>query len=255
MEIEIVAAAACGSSRPRRPRTARCRAAPRRLGRSRASTVMMCCRKLSCLFEVVTKKSCAVVILALALDLAVVTDDLVALLLAERRIGQDHIVASCRRRRAARPALDDRAVAVPRCRADRGSSRKPHDLGHDIDAGELVSSAPNRRRGRAPSACCFMCSQAASRKPAVPQAGSWTVSIRLGVDDLHHRLDQRARREILARAGFHLLRRCVRAGLRRCALHVDRQAEPGLAVDQADEALAVWPGPGSRSVLSGRSRR
>ena len=42
---------------------------------------MMCCRKFSCLFEVVTMKSVALVVLALALDLAVVADHRVALFL------------------------------------------------------------------------------------------------------------------------------------------------------------------------------
>lgn len=59
----------------------------------------------------------------------------------------------------------------------------------------------------------------------------------LRIDHLHHRLNDRARREVLAGAGFHVLRVAGQQALVDIALHVDRQAEPDLAVDEANEAL------------------
>jgi hypothetical protein len=58
---------------------------------------------------------------------------------------------------------------------------------------------------------------------------------RIGVDDLDHRFDQCTRREILARARLYILRVAREQTFVDRALHVDGQAEPGFAVDQADE--------------------
>ena len=91
-----------------------------------------------------------------------------------------------------------------------------------------------RPRHCAPAASC-MCSQAASRKPPVPQAGSWTRFLRLGIDHGHHRVDQCARREILPGAGFDLLRVAFQQALIDRAFDIDAEPEPGLAVDQADQ--------------------
>ena len=62
---------------------------------------------------------------------------------------------------------------------------------------------------------------------------------RVGIDDLDDRLDQRARREILAGARFDVLGVARKQALVDLTLHIDRQAEPCLRVDKADEALEL----------------
>ena len=175
----------------------------------------MCCRKLSCLFDVVTMKSCAVVFLALGLDLAVVADDPVALLLAERRIGQNDVVALAARAEQ-RVGAATIGISRRRCRADRGSSPHSRTTSGTMSTPRKIVLAQLRMdaAGRAPSGCFFMCSQAASRNPPVPQAGRGpSVPARDRPPD--HGVDQRARREVLAGAAFHLARRCAPAAPRR----------------------------------------
>ena len=75
----------------------------------------------------------AVVILALGIDLAVVANDPVALLFAERRVGQDHVVRlpAITEQRIARL---DRALAAGDVVQIEVHRAQPHDLGHDVDA-------------------------------------------------------------------------------------------------------------------------
>jgi hypothetical protein len=58
---------------------------------------------------------------------------------------------------------------------------------------------------------------------------------RLGVGYGHHRVDQRARREILPGARLHLLRIAFEQPLINRAFDIDAEAEPGFAVDQSDK--------------------
>ena len=58
---------------------------------------------------------------------------------------------------------------------------------------------------------------------------------RLGVDHGHHRVDQRARREILPGTGLDLLGIAFEQALIDRAFDVDAEPEPGLAVDQPYE--------------------
>ena len=91
----------------------------------------------------------AVVVLALAVDLAVVADDPVALLLAERRIGEDHVVALAAGAEQRVLGLDDRVDAGDAVEIEV-HRRQAHHLRHDVDAGELVLQRRSRRpcRGR-----------------------------------------------------------------------------------------------------------
>jgi hypothetical protein len=57
----------------------------------------------------------------------------------------------------------------------------------------------------------------------------------LGVDDGHHRINQCARREILPRARFDLLRIAFEQALIDRAFDVDAEPEPSLAVDEPYE--------------------
>ena len=60
-----------------------------------------------------------------------------------------------------------------------------------------------------------------------------------GSISLHHHVDQRARREVLAGAGLHLGRVLLQQALVDRALHVHADADPGLVVDQRDHALEL----------------
>ena len=190
-----------GSSRRRRPRTARCRAAPPRLAvrRQHGHDVL---QEVQLLVRRGDEEVLAVIILALAVDLAIVADDAVALLLAEGRIGEDHVITSCRPRRAAHPCASTiESTPLMPCRY-RFMAREAHDLRHDVDAGELV---PQRLIDSAVSRLRVFASCAPRRRaesPPVPQAGSCTVSCGSRIDDLDHRLDQRARREVLPAPDF-----------------------------------------------------
>ena len=73
----------------------------------------------------------------------------------------------------------------------------------------------------------------------MPQAGIMNGLVRLRIDHRHHRLDHRTRREVLPGAGFHVLGVPGQQAFVDVALHVDRQGEPGLAVDQADQAFEL----------------
>ena len=58
---------------------------------------------------------------------------------------------------------------------------------------------------------------------------------RLGIDHGHHRIDQRARREILARTRLDLLCIAFEQALIDRAFDIDAEPEPSLAVDKADK--------------------
>jgi hypothetical protein len=99
----------------------------------------MCCRKL--LVRAGDEEVLAVVILALGIDLTLIADDPVALFFAKGRIGQDHVIGlaagaeqGIARLDRALPAGDVVQIEVHRA--------QPHDLGHNVDAGEL---RPHRR--------------------------------------------------------------------------------------------------------------
>ncbi len=62
---------------------------------------------------------------------------------------------------------------------------------------------------------------------------------RIGIDHGHHGVDQRARREVLAGAGLHLLGVTLKQALVDRAFDVDAMLKPALAVDQADQALEL----------------
>ena len=79
-----------------------------------------------------------------------------------------------------------------------------------------------------------MCSQAASRKPPVPQAGSWTVSRGSGSTTVTI-ASISARREVLPGTRLDLLRIAFEQALIDRAFDIDAEPEPGLAVDETDE--------------------
>jgi len=58
---------------------------------------------------------------------------------------------------------------------------------------------------------------------------------RLGVNDGNHRVDQRARREVLPGTRLDLLRIAFEQALIDRAFDIDAEPEPGLAVDETDE--------------------
>src|SRR5207248_2723531 len=76
---------------------------------------------------------------------------------------------------------------------------------------------------------------------------------RFRIDRAHHRVEQRARREILPGAPLHLLRVPLQQSLVARSFDVDAEPEPSLAIDQADEAPELRLG--SRSALSEKSCR
>ena len=80
-----------------------------------------------------------------------------------------------------------------------------------------------------------MCSQADEQKAAGAAGGVVDGLTRLRIDHAHHRVDQRARREILPRTRLDLLRIAFEQALVDRAFDVDAEPEPGLAVDQPDE--------------------
>lgn len=57
----------------------------------------------------------------------------------------------------------------------------------------------------------------------------------LGRDRVHHRLDQRARREILARTRLRVLRVLLQQALVSVALHIRAHRRPVLLVDEVDD--------------------
>ena len=61
--------------------------------------------------------------------------------------------------------------------------------------------------------------------------------VRLRIDHLHHCFDQWTRCEVLSRAGLHILGVPGEQAFIDVALHIDRQAKPGFAVDQTDETF------------------
>ena len=61
---------------------------------------------------------------------------------------------------------------------------------------------------------------------------------RLGAHHVHHRGDERARREVLARAAFHVLGVLLQQALVGVALHVGGKRGPLLLVDQVDDQPA-----------------
>ena len=62
---------------------------------------------------------------------------------------------------------------------------------------------------------------------------------RLGVHDFHHGLDEGPRGEVLARAALGILGVLFQQAFVDLALGVDVQPDPGLAVDQGDQALQL----------------
>ena len=60
-----------------------------------------------------------------------------------------------------------------------------------------------------------------------------------GPQDLHHGLDERPRREVLPGAGLDLRRVALKEPLVDGALDVDAEPYPGLAVNEADDALQL----------------
>ena len=72
----------------------------------------------------------------------------------------------------------------------------------------------------------------------MPQAGSQIVIARLGPHHLDDRLDQRPRREVLARARLDVLGVLLEQPLVGVALDVGVERQPALAVDQVDDQPA-----------------
>ena len=66
----------------------------------------------------------------------------------------------------------------------------------------------------------------------MPLAGSQMVSSGTGVHHIHHGPDQRTRREVLPRAGLHVLGVALQQRFVGVALHVGAELQPVLAVDQ-----------------------
>ena len=69
----------------------------------------------------------------------------------------------------------------------------------------------------------------------MPQAGSQIVWPGLRRHDVHHRGDERARREVLAGAALDVLGVLLQQALVGVALHVGVEARPLLLVDQVDD--------------------
>ena len=114
-----------------------------------------------------------------------------------------------------------------------------HDLRHDVGAEERLFP----QKGRSPTITRLGFDAhvlVSGEQEAAGAAGR--VADRLtdvGVHHLDHGLDQRAGRKILARAAFHLPGVALQQALVNRTLDVDVDAHPGLAVDQADEALQL----------------
>ncbi len=162
---------------------------------------------------------------------------LIARLLAEGRIRQDHVIAfagiGCQG-----VARADRALAIADAVQVEVHAAEPHHLVHDVHAAQRVlAQLPLLRRGPATGPSCGHRRRAGSRRCRTPGharfrrcAGSITSTIAL---------DQRARREVLARAGLHFAGVLFQQPLVDRTLHVDANADPGLVVDQRDDPLEL----------------
>ena len=79
----------------------------------------------------------------------------------------------------------------------------------------------------------------------MPQAGSQIVSPGSGAHAVHHRLDQRARREVLAGAALDVLRVLLQQPLVGVALDVGvERASSSPCRSGRRSRAAAWPGPG-----------
>ena len=171
----------------------------------------------------------AVIFLALGLNLSVGADDLVALLFAEWRIGQHHVVMA--------DDLIERIGAHDRVFVARGAVQvhvhgaQPDDVGHDVDAGQIVA----RSQLGAAVANLFH-PLPGGKKEAAGAAGrvmngfAW-----LRIDDRGHRVDQRARRKVLSGTAFDFGGVAFKQPLVDRAFGVEIEAEPGFLADHGDE--------------------
>lgn len=178
------------------------------------------------------------IVLPLGVDPAPVVDDAERLALPERRVGQDNVPAlgrlgqqGVRRDHRRRVAADPVQVEV--------HGAQPHHLGHDVVAAEGLAPQPFvdlavPRRGLGLHVLV-----GGQQEPTGP-TGRVADGLRgLRVDHLDHGLDERPRGEVLARPTLHLAGVPLQQALVDCALYVHVHAHPGLAVDQADQALEL----------------
>jgi len=195
----------------------------------------MCCKKVELLVRGGDEKILAVVILPFGIDLAVVADNPVALLFAEGRVGQDHVEGPPAGAQQCVARLD-RAFASGNVVQVEVHRTQPHDLRHDIDAGEARAHR-GIDFGVARQRLLPHVLPGSEQKPAGAAGGVMDRLARIGIDDRHDGLDQRARGEVLPGAGLHLLRVAFQEALVDRALHIDAEAEPAFAVDQANQPL------------------
>ena len=123
----------------------------------------------------------ALVVLPLGVDRAVVANDLVALLLAEGRIGQHHVIGAPARAEQRVLRLDDRVHAGDAVQIEV-HRREAHDLRHDVDARELVLQ---RRIDRAVPRLRLLLHVLPGGEQKAGRAAGGIVHglVRLGIDD------------------------------------------------------------------------
>ena len=198
----------------------------------------MCWTKFSCLFAVVTTKSWPLDLPVLARLAAVGADHRERRLPAERRVGQHHRPAragvgeqrvlhldEARRRRAVPMPCSSRFIAASRAVPSTSSTplTKPSRRWSRSVRRQALRVRGLRARGRrAGSRRC----RRRDRRRCPSTVGSTTV------DD---RVDQRARREVLAGAGLDVLGALAQQLLVGVALDVDAGRRPVLLVDQVDD--------------------
>ena len=213
----------------------------------------MCWRKLSCLLLVVAQKSSRLMISDSLDDSPAVVDDGHAALLAEGRIGQDDLVFAVL---PGQRVLGDDGQVLFQLPADAMQQQvhraQPRDAVHQLDAEEraaleLLLLRPVER---------VMLGQVIVRREqeATRAARRITNGLpRLRGDHVHHRGDERARREVLARAAFHVLGVLLQQALRKRRPSRRRKAKTTAPCRSGPRSAgAAWPGPGSCSAPCGR---
>ena len=165
-------------------------------------------------------------------------DDGDAALLAERRIGQDDFVFLPCLAASASSNLDGHLVRAVRADAvqQQVHAAEPRDAVDQLDAVKRV---------RLQSLLLLPVELVAAwdrTSSCTPRAGNRPCRrriadrhLRLGPHHIDHRRDQRARREVLSRAAFHVLGVLFQQAFVSVALHIGGQRGPLFLVDQIDD--------------------
>ena len=194
---------------------------------------------------------------AFLLRLACLVDDGHAALLAERRIGQHHFVILAALAAERVTNLDRHLVCSVRADAvqEQIHAAEPRHAVDQLDAAKSVPS-PSRFFCSRSSLMLLGIGQVVVRRQQETARAAGRIAdrhLRLGPHHIDHRRDERARREVLPRAAFHVLGVLLQQPFVSVALHVGGQARTTVPCRSGRRsAAAAWPGPGSCSAPCGR---